>query len=490
MGETQNLEWKSSWRDNYLKWICGFANAHGGVLVIGKNDRGEIVGVNDPLRLLEEIPNKIQSLLGIVVDVNLKSEQTGEYLEIKVDPYPNPISYKGEYHYRSGSTKQVLRGTALNQFLLRKHGRNWDDAPMPGVGMSELDGRTLDEFRRRGIASDRLPSDALNESDGNLIEMLHLREGEYLRRAAVLLFHPDPARFFAGAFVKIGYFRTETDLAYQDVIEGNLFVQADRTVDLLRTKYSRAEVSYDGIFRRETPPAPSEALREAVLNAVAHRDYGNPAPIQIRVYDDRIALWNPGALPPDWTLDKLMGTHSSAPHNPGIANAFFRAGMVEAWGRGIGGIVRACRSAGTAQPQWVVEPGGLRLEFVFTRAGHEPRSRKTAGEPAQEDRDPADEMSRGDRLRPESQPESQPESLAVRVLQQLADGPMSKADLSGRLGQKQISGQLNKVIRLLVADESIGYTIPEKPRSRLQMYRLTDKGWAVVKRLSPRSTET
>ena len=361
---------------------------------------------------------------------------------------------------------------------------------MPGVGMSDLDGRTLDEFRQRGIASDRLPSDALTESDGNLIEMLHLREGGHLRRAAVLLFHSDPPRFFAGAFVKAGYFRTETDLAYQDVIEGNLFAQVDRTVDLLRTKYSRPEISYDGIFRRETPQVPGEALREAVLNAVAHRDYGNPAPIQIRVYDDRIALWNPGTLPTDWTLDRLMGTHPSAPHNPGIANAFFRAGMVEAWGRGIGSIVEACRTAGTAKPQLVVEPGGMRLEFVFARAGYEPRSRKPVGEPTQEDPDTADEIGRGDHPRPESQPKSQPKSLAVKVLQQLADGPMSKADLSGRLGQKQISGQLNKVIRVLVADGSIGYTIPEKPRSRLQMYRLTGKGQAAIKRLPSGTAET
>ena len=366
-----------------------------------------------------------------------------------------------------------MRGAALNRFLLRKHGRNWDDTPMPGVGLSELDGRTLAEFRRRGIASDRLPPDALNESDGDLIEMLHLREGEYLRRAAILLFHPDPARFFAGAFVKIGYFRTETDLAYQDVIEGNLFAQVDRTVDLLRTKYSKAEISYDGIYRRETPPAPGEALREAVLNAVAHRDYGNPAPIQIRVYDDRIALWNPGALPADWTLDKLMGTHASAPHNPGIANAFFRAGMVEAWGRGIGDIVRACRTAGTAEPRWEVEPGGVWLEFVFTRAGDGPRSR-----------DVAHETAHGEWGQPESQPESKPESLTARVIRQLADGPMSKTDLSRSLGQKQISGQLNRVIRLLVADGSIEYTIPEKPRSRLQRYRLMDKGRAAVEGLS------
>ena len=479
MSETQNLEWKSSWRDEYLKWICGFANAQGGVLEIGKDDSGEIVGVKDPLRLLEDIPNKAQALLGVVVDVNLKSEEGGEYLEIRVDPYPNPISYKGEYHYRSGSTKQVLRGAALNRFLLRRHGRTWDDAPMPGVGMTDLDGRALDEYRRRGIASGRLAADALSESDSNLIEMLRLREGEYLRRAAVLLFHPDPARFFAGAFVKIGYFRAETDLAYQDVIEGNLFVQVDRVVDLLRTKYSKARISYEGIYRRETPPAPSSALREAVMNAVVHRDYCNPAPIQIRVYDDRIALWNPGALPLGWTLEELMATHASAPQNPGIANAFFRAGMIEAWGRGIADIVRACRAAGTADPKWELEPGGLRLEFVFIGAGDEPQPGSAAQATARERRaaprkpgGPADNSWADEEQRPESQPESQPESLADRVLRHLADGPMSKADLSRSLGQKRVSGQLNKVIRLLVADGRIERRIPEKPQSRLQTYRL------------------
>ncbi|MCY4174452.1 MAG: hypothetical protein OXF25_10445 [Cyanobacteria bacterium MAG CAR3_bin_5] len=109
---------------------------------------------------------------------------------------------------------------------------------------------------------------------------------------------------------------TETDLAYQDVIEGNLLTQVDRTVDLLCTKYARAALSYEGIYRRETPPAPAEALREAVLNAVAHRNYAHSAPVRIRVHDHRIALWSPGSLPLDWTLDKLMGAHASAPHNP------------------------------------------------------------------------------------------------------------------------------------------------------------------------------
>ena len=366
MNENQNVEWKRSWRDEYLKWICGFANAQGGVLEIGRNDRGEVVGVKNILQLLEDVPNKIQALLGIVVEVNLKSEGGVEYLEIVVDPYPNPISYKGEFHYRSGSTKQVLRGAALSRFLLQKYGRTWDDVPMPGVGLKDLDGRTLESFRRRAADSERLSQDILDESDAEVIEKLRLREGEYLKRAAVLLFHPAPGRFVREAYVKIGYFRGP-ELLYQDVIEGDLFAQVDRAMDLLYSKYTKALISYDGIYRVETFPVPKEAMREAVINAVIHRDYASTSPIQIRVYDHRITLWNPGQLPPDWSVEQLTGEHSSRPHNPGIAYAFFRAGMIEAWGRGIRRIAHACETAGTPAPEWKIEPGGgLWLEFPYS----------------------------------------------------------------------------------------------------------------------------
>ena len=485
--EGQDLEWKSSWRDEHLKGICAFANAQGGVMVIGKDDRGDIVGVRDPLRLMEEIPNKIRSLLGIVVNVNLRSGDGGEFLEISVDPHPNPISYKGEYYSRSGSTTLALEGAALNRFLLGKHGPKWDDVPLPGVKLSEMDSRTLADFCERGIAGDRLPPEVRSRSAGELIDMLRLREGPYLRRAAALLFHSDPCRFFPSAFVKVGYFRTKTDLAYQDVIEGNLFFQVDRTIDLLRTKYSKTEITYAGIYRQEKSPMPIEALREAVLNAVTHRDYDDPTPIQIRVHDDGIELWNPGRLPSDWTFDKLMGVHASVPQNPAIANVFFRAGMIEAWGRGIGHIVNTCRSAGTAVPRWEVDAGGVRLTFKFAEAGNvrsRPGSRASQPESSTMRPEWQPESGTGQpELQPGSQPEwrpesqserrtGQPESLTDRVLRHLANGPMSKAELSRSLGQKQITGQLNKVVRKLIEEGRIEYTIPEKPGSRLQQYRL------------------
>ena len=199
MRESQLVEWKETWRDEYLKWICGFANAQGGVLEIGRNDRGEVIGVKDVLRLLEEIPNKALASLGIVVDVNLKIESEREYLQIVVEPYPNAISYKGEFHYRTGSTKQILRGAALSRFLMQRYGRTWDDVPLPGVGVNDLDVRMLDEFRSRAAASGRVDEDILDDPDAGVIEKLRLREGEYLKRAAVLLFHPEPGALIRDA---------------------------------------------------------------------------------------------------------------------------------------------------------------------------------------------------------------------------------------------------------------------------------------------------
>lgn len=139
MKENQNIEFKTSWRDDYLKWICGYANAEGGVLYIGKDDKGKVIGLSNIEKLLEDIPNKVRDILGIMVDVNLKSEKKKEYLEIVVDPYPYPVSYRGEYHYRSGSTKQELKGAALDRFLLSKQGKHWDGVPVPNLKLADFD---------------------------------------------------------------------------------------------------------------------------------------------------------------------------------------------------------------------------------------------------------------------------------------------------------------------------------------------------------------
>lgn len=155
------------------------------------------------------------------------------------------------------------------------------------------------------------------------------------------------------------------DLVYHDVVEGDLFTQSEKARDLLLTKYLKAAITYEDVLRVERYPVPREALREAILNAVIHRDYLNTAPIQIRVYDDRLSIANPAVLPEGWTTATLVGPHTSEPPNPVIANAFFRAGEIEAWGRGIQRIHEACEQAGTPQPTMRLDAGWLWTEFAF-----------------------------------------------------------------------------------------------------------------------------
>lgn len=363
MEENQNIEWKESWRDEYIKWIGGFANASGGKLFIGINDKGEVTGLSDAKKLLEDIPNKVRDILGIIIDVDLRIEKDLNYLEISVESYPYPVSYKGQYHYRSGSTKQELKGGALDKFLLQKQGKRWDGVPVPNVKTKDLSVGAFDYFRKNAIASNRLTKEILQENNEILLEKLHLTDGDYLKRAAVLLFHPDPEKYVTGAFVKIGYFRTDDDLLFQDEIHGYLFEQVEKTMDLLLTKYLQASIGYQGLHRVEKFPFPEIALRETLLNAIAHKDYSSGVPIQISVYADKIIFWNDGTLPENWTVEELKKKHASRPFNPDISTAFFRAGLIEAWGRGTVRIIAECLNYGIPTPIFNYDFASFSIEF-------------------------------------------------------------------------------------------------------------------------------
>jgi len=352
MPEQQNIEYKSSWHEDYLDWICGFANAQGGKIYIGKDDSGNVVGVTDYKDLMEKIPNKIKNLLGITTEVNLLQEDDKHYIEIVVMPYSVPISLRGRYFYRSGSVKQELTGAALNEFLLERIGKKWDSVPVPTVQIEDLKSETFTFFKEKGIKSGRIAEDSRNDTPLQVLENLKLVDKTLLNRAAVMLFHPDPEKFVSGAYIKIGFFRTDSDLLFQDEIHGNLFEQVEKTMDFLLTKYTKALISYEGLTRVETYEYPKDALREALLNAVSHKDYTGPYPIQISVYADKIMIWNYGRLPENWTVEDLLNKHSSQPRNPDIATAFFRSGYVEAWGKGMDNMKDLCLEAKIPVPQF------------------------------------------------------------------------------------------------------------------------------------------
>ncbi|MDZ4759119.1 MAG: ATP-binding protein [Bacteroidota bacterium] len=365
--ENQNIEYKETWRDEYIKWICGFSNANGGKLYIGISDKGIVTGLKEPKKLLEEIPNKTKDILGILVNVNLKTKTKKQYLEIIIEPYPSPVSYKGQYHYRSGSTKQELKGAALDKFILQKQGKHWDSVPQPNITIKELAKSAFDYFKIKAADTKRMPIEFLKDKPNILLERLHLKADKiYYKRAVALLFHPDPEKYVTGAYVKVGFFNSDDDLAFQDEIHGHLFEQVEKTVDLLLTKYLKASISYKGLNRMEQYPVPEAAIREALLNAIVHKDYSSGNPIQISVYNNKLIIWNEGQLPDDWTVERLKTKHPSRPFNPDIANCFFRAGLIETWGRGTIKIINECKQAKVPQPIFKYDLSGFIIEFNYT----------------------------------------------------------------------------------------------------------------------------
>ncbi len=344
MSESQNIEYKESWRDEYLKWICGFANARGGTIFIGIDDKGNVVGVKDSKKLMEDIPNKIQSGLGIIADVNRLSKNCMDYIEIKVSPSSYPVSYHGEFHYRSGSTKQQLTGIALTEFISRKSGVRWEDVTVDNIKVEDLDDESFKIFRRESLRRKRMTLDEIDISNRDLLNKLHLLSPDgKLKCSAVLLFYRDPSIVQNGSIVQIGKFGKGPDLQYQDFFEGSLITTADKIVDLIYLKYLKAKVSFEHDGRLETYPFAWEAVREAVFNAIVHNCYMYGTPIQIRIDDNSMIISNTCILPDGWTVDTFMQTHNSRSYNPDIAGVFYRAGYIERWGRGIEKICNACK---------------------------------------------------------------------------------------------------------------------------------------------------
>lgn len=363
MAESQNIEYKESWRDEYLKWICGFANAQGGTIYIGVRDDGRIIGVKNISKLLEDIPNKIKTGLGLIADVNKHTRDGLDYVEIKVEPSSFPISYHGEFHYRSGATKQQLTGIALSHFIMRKTGFRWEDVTVDNLSVEDLDDESFKIFRTEALKRKRMSEAELNVSNKELLEKLHLMSEGKLKRSAVLLFYKDPSMVQNGSFIKVGKFDERGRVVYHHDLEESLIVNASKVIDLIYLMYLKAKITYEHDRRVETYPFAREAIREAVYNAIIHNCYMFGAPIQIRIEEEAMIISNSCVLPEGWTVDTLMQPHRSEPYNPDMANVFFRAGFIENWGQGIQKICDECRELGTEPPIYELNGVGLRVHF-------------------------------------------------------------------------------------------------------------------------------
>ena len=359
VAESQNIEFKSEWRDEYLKTLCAFVNTKGGELIIGKNDKGEAIGVKNAKKLIEDIPNKLRNKLGITPSVIQKKENGKDLIYIKVPVASVPVSCDGKYFLRAGSTTQELNGNELSSFLLQKYGKTWDSLTSE-ADLKDIDVEAINIFKK--LAAQKTKSISGDDTVEKILDNLKLlTDDKKITRAAILLFGKDPQKFYISATTRVGRFKG-SNILDTVISEGNLFNQAEQAAEAIK-KHLNVRFEIKGLVRREIWDYPLDAVREAVANAIIHKDYSSAAEIQIKIYDDKVWLWNQGSLPDQLEVEDLKKEHSSYPKNPLIANTFYRAGLIEHWGSGTKRIVDLCKEQNLPEPEFKEEQGGISVWF-------------------------------------------------------------------------------------------------------------------------------
>ena len=360
MGEKHIIEYKRLWKDEWLEWICGMANADGGVIYLGVKDDGEILGVSNAKKLMEDIPNKIISKMSIYPDIRQVEKDGKDVIEIEVAPSMAAVSLDGVVYKRVGATNQILKGAALQEFYLSRPSGAWDVRIIPDAKLDEIDPDAVEYLKESGIRKGRLSKESAKDSVEKVLKSLNLMtEDDKLTMAALLLFGKNPQRYCIDARFKIGRFGAgAANLIIQDLVDGDLIRMPDRVLDILDAKYLVRPIHYKGLRRVEPLEIPEKGLREIICNSIIHKQYDGPD-IQMRVYDDRIDLWNFGKLPEGYTFEQMFMPHRSMPRNKLIANAFYYAGLIEAWGRGFEIITEEFTKDGLAVPTFKEEFGGV-----------------------------------------------------------------------------------------------------------------------------------
>ncbi len=345
--EGERREYKESWRDEYLKIIASFANTSGGDLILGVNDKDETVGVRNYHKLLEDLPNKIKNKLLITPSVISKTVQGKTIVNIRIEPADFPVFYEGKIFIRSGSTTQELTGAELSSFLLTKSGKSWDSIETDAT-LNDLDEEALQTFIQ--LSKRRLPF-IENTDMETLLQNLDLIKNGKITRAGLLLFGKKPQAYFISAYVRGGRFKGATNIVDSKEFYGNLFRQLEDSMNFVRNHISvRYEINVQDttiqdLARKDIWEYPLDAIREALINAIIHRDYTDySSRVEVRIYDDKIWINNPGKLPPPLTVEDLrIPNHQSKPKNPLLAKAFYFAGLIESWGTGTSKIINLCK---------------------------------------------------------------------------------------------------------------------------------------------------
>ncbi|MCX5677529.1 MAG: DUF4062 domain-containing protein [Candidatus Omnitrophica bacterium] len=336
----------------------------------------------------------------------------------------------------------------------------FDAAACQNASLKDLSAEKIRRFVRIARGARGFPLRE-NAPAREVLEHLNLLRKGKPTNAAILLFGKEPQRFLISSEVKCAHFHgTEVckPIPFYQVYKGTVFETTDQALNFVLSKIDLAvgtrAKSMQAPVEYEIPP---DVLREAIVNAVAHRDYTSNGSVQVMLFSDRFEVSNPGSLPPSLTLDKLRKPHNSVPANPLLAESLYLAKYIERMGTGTRDMIQDCRNAGLAEPGFSLTDG-----FVTTVYRKPGRAYEAVGGKQQ--------------LDVPTQSPTQSTDPVVRLLQMLRIKEMAAGKLRLSLNIKHRPTFRANYIDPALLSGYIEYTIPDKPNSRLQKYRLTKRG--------------
>ena len=430
--------------------VAAVLNKHGeGELWFGIRNDGEAAGLDVNEKTLRDVSQAIVAHIEprIYPQITARTFQGAKCIHIAFAGNDAPYFAYGRAYIRVADEDRLMSARELEKFILARNreGARWDNQP-GDLKLRDMDAGRLTQFLnkaglRKGIGKD---------SRKNMLEKLGvIKDGRLLQAASLFFAKNPPVQLRCAVFTG----RTSAHFLDQHDFEGDVLELIDEAQKYI-LKNIRIGMKLNGFVREDVPEISMEALRETIINAFCHRDWREPDHVRVAIYPDRVEIRSPGGLPDGLTVPQLRQGGISCRRNPLIADLLRRVHLVEAWGRGMPLILEKA-------PQTEFEDAAGMFISRFVRK---------------------EQSESGPESGPESRLESRLESpLAAKVLLLLNEEERGKAFLAQQLGHKTVSGELHKQVRRMLDLKLIEYTIPDKPNSRLQKYRLTGKGKALLK---------
>lgn len=375
-GESDHLEFKISTSQlrAALETVCAFLNLKGGFIILGVKNNGTLIGQNVSDNTKQELANEIRKIEpNAFIDIHyihLNNDKQIIVLEVPEGKHV-PYTYDGRAFERTTSTTSRMTQHRLEQMIIKRNylNHNWEEHLTDEFTIDDLDHQEIISTVKEGINKNRISPKAIEYSIEQILNNFNLIQDGRLTNAAVVLFAKNPEKIFSRCEIKMARFRGRTKVeGFLDNQweKGNAFQLITLAHHFANRHLPIASYFVPGKLQRVDEPAvPQLALREALINAICHKDYTVRSTTGLAIYDDRLELWNPGGLLPEIKIEQLKGPHNSYPRNELIAEVFYKRGWIEKWGTGTTRMIEYCRTNNTPEPEFIDNSDGFSVIFSF-----------------------------------------------------------------------------------------------------------------------------